>query len=102
MRPPTQSQKPNILGRVDAELRHLLGIGRDGDEMFGNRRVRRLSGWPASQSRAVCALVMVSSVVKVLEEMMNKVSAGSRSADRLGEIGAVDVGDEAEGHPRSP
>jgi hypothetical protein len=33
----------------------------------------------SSQSRALCALVMVSSVVKVLEEMMNNVSAGSRS-----------------------
>ena len=33
----------------------------------------------SSQSRAVSALVMVSSVVKVLEETMNKVSAGSRS-----------------------
>ena len=33
----------------------------------------------SSQSRAVCALVMVSSVVKVLEETMNSVSAGSRS-----------------------
>ena len=35
---------------------------------------------PASdQSRAVCALVIVSSVVKVLDEMMNSVSAASRS-----------------------
>ena len=31
------------------------------------------------QSRAVWALVIVSSVVKVLEETMNSVSAGSRS-----------------------
>ncbi len=30
-------------------------------------------------SRAVCALVMVSSVVKVFEETMKSVSAGSRS-----------------------
>ena len=54
----------------------------------------------SSQSRAVCALVIVSSVVKVLEETMNSVSAGSRSLHRLGEIGAVDIGDEAEGHRR--
>ena len=33
----------------------------------------------SSQSRAVCALVIVSSVVKVLEATMNSVSAGSRS-----------------------
>ena len=31
------------------------------------------------QSRAVCALVIVSSVVNVFDEMMNRVSAGSRS-----------------------
>jgi hypothetical protein len=35
---------------------------------------------PASdQARALCALVIVSSVVKVFDEMMNSVSAGSRS-----------------------
>jgi hypothetical protein len=35
---------------------------------------------PASdQARAECALVMVSSVVKVFDETMNSVSAGSRS-----------------------
>ena len=33
----------------------------------------------SSQPRADCALVIVSSVVKVLEETMNSVSAGSRS-----------------------
>ena len=33
----------------------------------------------SDQSRAACALVMVSSVVKVFEEMMNSVSAASRS-----------------------
>ena len=33
----------------------------------------------SSQSRATFALVSVSSVVKVLEEMMNSVLAGSRS-----------------------
>ncbi len=32
-----------------------------------------------NQSRAAAAFVMVSSVVKVFEEMMNSVSAGSRS-----------------------
>ena len=35
---------------------------------------------PASdQARALCALVIVSTVVKVFEETMNSVSAGSRS-----------------------
>ena len=54
---------------------------------------------PASdQSRAVCALVIVSSVVKVFDEMTNSVSAASRSGDGLGEVGAVDIGHEAERH----
>ncbi len=56
---------------------------------------------PASdQSRAVCALVIVSSVVNVFDEMMNSVSAGIEVVHGLGEIGAVDVGDEAERHRR--
>ena len=33
----------------------------------------------STHSRAVCALVMVSSVVKVLEQTMNKVSSAFRS-----------------------
>ena len=32
-----------------------------------------------SQARAVCAFVMVSNVVKVFDETMNRVSGGSRS-----------------------
>ena len=35
--------------------------------------------FPTSQARAVAALVMVSSVVKVFDETMNSVSAASRS-----------------------
>ena len=66
------------VGGVDAELRDFLGVGGDGDEMLGDG----CSSPPrpaSSQSRAVCALVMVSSVVKVLEETMNSVPPGSRS-----------------------
>ena len=63
---------------VDAELRDLLGIGRDRDEVLRDGLARRRA--PCSvQSRAVCALVIVSSVVNVFDEMMNSVSAGSRS-----------------------
>ena len=64
--------------RVDAELGHLAGIGRDGDEVprHGLRIVAKAA---SDQSRAVCALVIVSSVVKVFDETMNSVSAGSRS-----------------------
>ena len=51
---------------------------------------------PASDhARAVCALVIVSSVVKVFEEMMNRVSAGSRSLDGFRKIGPIDIGNEA-------
>ena len=45
--------------------------------MPGNRRFG--SSLPTSQARAVAALVIVSRVVKVLDETMNSVSAGSRS-----------------------
>ena len=55
----------------------------------------------SSQSRALCALVMVSSVVKVFEETMKSVSAGVEVAHRLDEINAVHVGDEAESHGRA-
>ena len=40
---------------------------------------------------------MVSSVVKVLEATRKSVSSASRSLHGFGEVGAVDVGDEAEG-----
>ena len=62
------------VGGVDAELRDFRGVGRDGDEMLGDGRFVAAS-CPSSQSRAVCALVIVSSVVNVFEEMMNSVSA---------------------------
>jgi hypothetical protein len=54
---------------------------------------------PASdQARAEWALVIVSCVVKVLEETMKSVSSGLKVAHGLGEVGAIHVGDEAEGH----
>ena len=54
---------------------------------------------PASDhSRAVCALVIVSSVVNVFERDDEQRLVGVEVTGRLGEVGAVDVGDEAEGH----
>ena len=54
---------------------------------------------PASdQARAVWAFVIVSSVVKVFEEMMKSVSDGSRSLDGLREVGAVDIRYKAKRH----
>ena len=61
-------------------------------------RPRRRPEPASDQARAVWALVIVSSVVKVLEETMKSVSAGSRSRSGFGEIRAIDVGDEAERH----
>ena len=51
-------------------------VGGDGDEVLGHRRL--VPELARHQSRARVALVIVSSVVKVLEETMNSVSAGSR------------------------
>ena len=48
-----------------------------------------------SQSRAVRALVSVSTVVNVFDDTMNSVSAGSMPVERAGDVGAVDVGHEA-------
>ena len=55
-----------------------VGVGRDGDEVAGDRLLVA-AGVASTQARAVAALVIVSSVVKVFEETMNSVSAGSRS-----------------------
>ena len=46
--------------------------------MLGNRGVD-VSSVSSAQARAVCALVIVSRVVKVFDEMMNSVSSASRS-----------------------
>ena len=52
----------------------------------------------SSQARAVCALVIVSNVVKVLEADDEQGLGGIEIVHRLGEIGAIDVRDEAERH----
>ena len=48
----------------------------------------------ASHVRAVPALVIVSWVVKVFDATMKRVVSGSRLLERLGDVRAVDVGDE--------
>ena len=52
----------------------------------------------STHSRAVWALVMVSSVVKVLEQTMNRVSSAIQVARRLDEVSAIHIRDETEGH----
>ena len=53
-------------------------VGRDRDEVLRDRGLVAPEAL-GDHSRAVCALVMVSRVVKVLLEMMNSVSSGERS-----------------------
>ena len=76
--------------RVDAEGRHLVERGGDGDEVLGDCGIGgvlagldgagRREAPSSSQLRASRALVRVSSVVKVLEATMNSVVSGSRSS----------------------
>ena len=56
----------------------LGGVGRDCDEVAA-RRPSRLPKPGAPTSRAVRALVIVSSVVNVLEDTMKRVSSALRS-----------------------
>ena len=77
-RPPTQSQKPNMLAVSMPNSRTFSAFVLTATKC----RATAASSPPSpasSQSRAVRALVSVSSVVKVLLAMMNSVSAGSRS-----------------------
>ncbi len=67
------------VGGVDAELRHLLRRWSRRRRSAWRPPSRRRPGPASDQARAVWALVIVSSVVKVFEETMNSVSAGSRS-----------------------
>src|SRR5207244_13342446 len=61
-----------------AELRDLGGVGRHGDEVPGDRAlVAERMQRPLARTAREC--VIVSSVVKVFDDTMNKVSAGSRS-----------------------
>ena len=80
---------------VDAELRDALGVGRDRDEVLGDRVVGRRARRRPSPAPSV-AFVSVSSVPNVFEETMNSVSSADEVARRLDEVGRVDVRDEAE------
>ena len=76
-RPPTQSQKPNML-RVSMPNSATFSAFVETATKW--RLTAASSPSPAtSQSRAVRALVSVSSVVNVLDATTNRVSAGSRS-----------------------
>ena len=62
--------------------------------MLGDRRLRRRRSLAAASRARESALVIVSWVVKVLDATMNSVRSGSSLAQRLGQVRAVDVGDE--------
>ena len=55
-----------------------------------------LPSWPTTQSRAECALVSVSRVPNVLDEMMNRVSCGVEVAGGLHEVRRIHIGHEPE------
>jgi hypothetical protein len=70
---------------------HLVERGGDGREMARPRLSRRAPR--RCHSRAVAALVMVSMVVKVFEATTISVAPG-RAGKRVGDMRAVDIGDE--------
>ncbi len=76
-RPPTQSQKPNMLSVSMPNSATPSALVETATKCFA------IALWSPSASsvhrRAVWAFVIVSSVVKVFEETMNRVSSGSRS-----------------------
>ena len=77
-RPPTQSQNPNMLFVSIPNAATFSAFVDTATKCFATALTsppRPLS----DQSRALCALVIVSNVVKVFDETMNSVSAGSRS-----------------------
>src|SRR5262249_62362023 len=77
-RPPTQSQKPNMLATSMPNFFPSAALVETATKCLATDFSS--PDRPASdQARAECALVIVSKVVKVLEETMNSVSAGSRS-----------------------
>ncbi len=77
-RPPTQSQNPNMLAVSMPNSETFPALVETATKCFATA-----FGSPprpfSAQSRAVWALVIVSSVVKVFDEMTKSVSAGSRS-----------------------
>ena len=71
--------EPEHVGGVDAELRRPCRRSSRRRRSAWPPPSRRRPGPRAASARALWALVIVSSVVKVFDETMNSVSAGSRS-----------------------
>ena len=83
------------VGGVDAELRDLFGVGRDGDEVLGDGLlVAELCQRPVARGVGVGhGLERGEGLGGDDEERL----LGVEVLDGFGEVGAVDVGDEAEG-----
>src|SRR5206468_10500650 len=77
-RPPTQSQKPNLLVVSMPNSETLAALVETATKCFATAFASPPSR-ASDQSRALWAFVIVSRVVKVFEETMNNVSAASRS-----------------------
>ena len=78
-RPPTQSQKPNMLSVSMPTSATSAALVLTATKCFATASVSASSAC-RSQVRAAAALVSVSRVVKVFEAMMNSVVSASRSA----------------------
>ncbi len=76
-RPPTQSQKPNMLAGSMPNSATFPAFVLTATKCLAT--AASSPSWLVSQSRADVAFVMVSRVVNVLEDTMNSVCAGSRS-----------------------
>ena len=81
--------------RVDAELGHLGGVGRDRDEMFCDRLLvaERLEAPLTRALRVGHGLERGESLRRDDEQRLGRIEV----ARRFDEVGAVDVGDEAHG-----
>src|SRR5690348_9095012 len=76
-RPPTQSQNPNILSGCIPNLVTASALVDTATKCLAIE-VSLPPKASSVQTRAVCAFVIVSSVVKVLEQTIKSVSEGSR------------------------
>ncbi len=89
--------KSEHIGRVDAELRHLRGIGRDGDEMSGNGGFLAFQAGqqPVTRGMRVGHGLERGEGLRGNDEQRLR---GIETQHRFGEVRAIDIGDEAEGH----
>ena len=89
--------EPEHVGRIDAELRHFCRIRRDRDEVLGNRLLvtaRPCSDQCASRMRIRHRFERRECLRRDDEERLG----GIEITNRLGEVGAINVGDEPESH----